>query len=241
MLKIAYCDDMKIDRDKVMRALSSIEEKWKEDFEIVPFSNGEKLCNDIAQNQYDVILLDILMDGIDGIETATRIRSMGKDNLIIFISSYDDRVKELFDFRTIAFIDKPLETEKLEKALRKAYNILEKDSETIFSYKKGRTLKYIPIKEIIYFESSRNEITVYTDSYKDTFYDTLSAIWLKLERVDQFIMPHRSYIFNLMYISLKSEDKLVVRKTNKTYNIGKSYKVNTQERYLKYIEKRCRE
>ena len=121
------------------------------------------------------------------------------------------------------------------------HNILKKDCETIFSYKKGRTLKYIPIKEILYFESSRNEVTVYTDSYEDTFYDTLSAIWLKLERMDQFIMPHRSYIFNLSYISLKSEDKLVIRNTNKTYNIGKKYKDNTQERYLKYIEKRCGE
>lgn len=64
------------------------------------------------------------MNGIDGIETAIRIRTMGEENIIIFISSYDERVKELFDFRTIAFIDKPLETFKLEEALSRAYKVL---------------------------------------------------------------------------------------------------------------------
>lgn len=177
------------------------------------------------------------MDGIDGIETATRIRSMGEENLIIFISNYDDRIKELFDFRTIAFIDKPLETEKLEEALQKAYNIIKKDIENIFSYKKGGTLKYIPLKDILYFESHRNQIIIHTNKYQDTFYDTLSAIWSKLQGMDQFIMPHRSFIFNLSCVTLKS-DKIVLRNTNKIYNIGEKYKADTEERYLKYIEKR---
>lgn len=50
MLRIAYCDDMKIDRDKIMSSLSHIEEKWNEEFEIIPFSSGEKLCDDLVQN-----------------------------------------------------------------------------------------------------------------------------------------------------------------------------------------------
>lgn len=120
MLKIAYCDDAEADRKRIMCSLSRIEEKWRESFKIVPFSGGEELCEDIAENHYDVILLDILMNGIDGIETANRICSMGVESLIIFISNYDDRIKELFSFRTIAFIDKPVEVDKLEEALQRA-------------------------------------------------------------------------------------------------------------------------
>lgn len=239
MLKIAYCDDMEIDRNKIMSSLSYIEEKWGEEFEISPFFSGESLCEDIAKNHYDIILLDILMNGINGIETATRIRSMGEDNLIIFISSYDDKIKELFDFRTIAFIDKPLETDKLEMALQKAYAIIKKDSDKYFAYSKNGTMQYVPIKDILYFESRRNEITVYTNKKHETFYDTLSAVWLKVQGFDQFIMPHRSFIFNLSCVALKA-DMIIVKSTNQTYNIGEKFKADTDERYLSYIEKRCR-
>lgn len=237
MLKIAYCDDIKTDREKIISSLSHIESKWNEEFEIESFSNGEDLCENLIENHYDIVLLDILMDGIDGIEVATRIRSLGEDVLIIFISSYDNRLKEMFDFRTIAFIDKPLETEKLEEALRKAYNIIKKDNTNIFCYKKGGSLQYVPLKEIIYLESRRNEIIIHTNKYKDSYYNTISTVWAQLSSTNQFVMPHRSFIFNLSYVTLKS-NKIVVRDTDEIYNIGERYKADTEERYLQYLEKR---
>ena len=239
MLKIAYCDDLERDRNNIMNILSYIEDKWKEKFEISSFNSGESLCENIVNKHYDIILLDILMDGIDGIETATRIQTMGKDHLIIFISSYDDRLKELFDFRTIAFIDKPIKTEELERALQKAYYIIKKSNDRLFAYNIKGTIQYIPIKDIVYFESHRNKVVICTHKNSITFYETLSTIWLKVQGTGQFIMPHKSFIFNLSYITLKS-DKVIIRNTNESYNIGKKYRADTEERYLKYIRKRCR-
>lgn len=239
MLKIAYCDDMKKDRESIMISLSQIEDKWGEEFELSSFSSGESLCDDITKNHYDIILLDILMNGIDGIETATRIRTMGKENLIIFISSYDERIKELFDFRTIAFIDKPLETSKLEKALSKAYSILKKDSETFFSYSSRGSSVHIPIKDIIYFESRRNEIIMYTTKGQEVFYNTLLSVWDSVKDLNQFIMPHRSFIFNLNHVSIKS-DKIIIRNTEATFNIGEKYREDTRNRHIYFLEKRWR-
>lgn len=239
MLKIAYCDDMKKDRESIMISLSQIEDKWGEEFELSSFSSGESLCDDITKNHYDIILLDILMNGIDGIETATRIRTMGEENLIIFISSYDERIKELFDFRTIAFIDKPLETSKLEKALSKAYSILKKDSETFFSYSSQGSSVHIPIKDIIYFESRRNEIIMYTTKGQEVFYNTLLSVWDSVKDLNQFIMPHRSFIFNLNHVSIKS-DKIIIRNTEATFNIGEKYREDTRNRHIYFLEKRWR-
>lgn len=239
MLKIAYCDDMKKDRESIMISLSQIEDKWGEEFELSSFSSGESLCDDITKNHYDIILLDILMNGIDGIETATRIRTMGEENLIIFISSYDERIKELFDFRTIAFIDKPLETSKLEKALSKAYSILKKDSETFFSYSSRGSSVHIPIKDIIYFESRRNEIIMYTTKGQEVFYNTLLSVWDSVKDLNQFIMPHRSFIFNLNHVSIKS-DKIIIRNTEATFNIGEKYREDTRNRHIYFLEKRWR-
>lgn len=239
MLKIAYCDDMEKDRDTIMYALTQIEEKWGAEFDLSSFSSGESLCEDISINHYDVILLDILMNGINGIETATRISAMGEATLIIFISSYDERVKELFDFRTIAFLDKPLEVSKLEKALLKAYSILKKDEENIFTFSSYGYIQHIPIKDIIYFESQRNEIVIYTVKKSEKFYSTLSAVWEKVRELNQFVMSQRSFIFNLNYISIKS-DKVIIKKTGETFNIGEKYREDTRNRHMGFIEKRWR-
>lgn len=237
MLKIAYCDDMEQDRNNIMHALTQIEELWKQEFNICSFSSGESLCKDMIKNHYDIVLLDILMDDMDGIETATRIRSLGEDSLIIFISSYDERIKELFDFRTIAFLDKPIEVDKLEKSLMKAYNIIKKDNEIFFSFTINGSRQYLSIKEIIYFESRRNEILIHTNKGIESFYDTLSSVWQQLQSTGQFIRPHRSFVFNLKYVTIKS-DKVIIRDTKEAFNIGAKYKEDTLERYFSYIEKR---
>lgn len=239
MLKIAYCDDMEQDRDCIMRALTKIEEKWGEEFGMTSFSSGESLCEATQKDHYDVILLDILMNGIDGIETATRIRAMGDENLIIFISSYDKRVKELFDFRTIAFLDKPIDILMLEKALSKAYSIIKRDNDKLFTYNSQGAIQHIPIKDIVYFESRRNEVTIHTTKGSESFYNTLTSIWNILQEFDQFIMPHRSFIFNLNYISIKS-DKVYIRKSGESFNVGSKYKDDTHNRYIAFLEKRCR-
>ncbi len=228
MLKVAYCDDMQSDRDNIIIALTQIEEIWKEKIDRHSFNSGEDLCESMIKNHYDVILLDILMDGIDGIETAMRIRRLGEESLIVFISSYDEKIKECFDYGTIAFLDKPVEVTKLEKALSKAYEIIKRDNEVFFTYTEKGTVQYVPMKDIIYFESKRNVIWIHTSKGEKKFYDTLATVWKKLELSPQFIMPHRSYIFNLKYVKIKSQ-KVIIKETNETFNIGTKFIESTQK------------
>lgn len=63
MLKIAYCDDEQKERDKLMQALSHIEEKWGENFVITSFNNGDSLLKTLDKHNFDVVFLDILLDG----------------------------------------------------------------------------------------------------------------------------------------------------------------------------------
>ncbi len=237
MLKVAYCDDMEQDRQAIMKALTQIEEKWKSEFEIYSFSSGEGLCESMKDIYYDIILLDIQMDGMDGIETAMRIRNLGEDTLIIFVSSYDDRVKELFSFRTIAFLDKPVNTDKLEIALLDSYNIIKKDCELFFSYTKDGTELYLPLKDVVYFEVEKNIIYIHTKKNKEYYYHTLLGVWQQIEHSGQFILSHKSYIFNLKHITIKS-DKVVIKETGESFNIGRKYKEDCQRRYVNYMEKR---
>lgn len=237
MLKVAYCDDFKQDRENIAIALTQIEEKWQEKIEADSFSNGEDLCKQLVRNHYHVILLDVRMDGMDGIETARRIRNQGDDSLIIFISNDDDRIRELFDYGTIAFLDKPIDIVALEKALHKSYDVLCKERERYFSYIEKGSVQYVPMKDILYFESKRNKIWIHTVKGEECFYDTLSSVWEKMALNPFFIMPHRSYIFNLKHVKIQSK-KVIVKESNEVFNIGKKYLDLTQKRYSNYIEMR---
>lgn len=237
MLKIAYCDDMEQDRNNILLALSQIEDKWQDEFEIAGFKSGEDLCSNLKENSYDIILLDIVMKGIDGIETAKIIKSMDTNSFVIFISSYDKRLKEMFGFKTLAFLDKPLEVSQLENALNEAYNIMKKDENNIFVYTKNKVQKYVYFNDIIYMESVNHRVEVLTKKEKIVINETLKNIWNTLKTNDNFIMPNRSYIINLRYSFMESSSTFNVTNCNLIVSVGRTMKEETKQRYLNFIRR----
>jgi len=236
-LRIAYCDDMEKDRIRIMTALSHIEEKWKEDFEIIPFSSGEQLCENLTSESYDIILLDIVMGGIDGIETARQIRSIGEESLIIFISSYDEKMRELFAVNTIAFLDKPLDVDKLEEALRKAYDLIRKNQEKVFTYIKNGKTSFVPISQIMYFNIQGHYITIHMKKEKIRYKSKISDVWNSVKGKKDFCMPSRSYIVNMTYMSL-TKLKVEINSDKVKIVISSTCKDDTIDRFMTFLKKR---
>lgn len=245
MYRIAICDDSEQDRDSVKQALTQIQIKWNIEFSTTYFSCGEDLCEDIKKNTYEIILLDIMMDGIDGIKTAKNIRSYGEDSKIIFISSCDDRIRELFDVNAVTFLDKPINKDDLEQYLDKCLNIIKNTkNDKVFSYSKNKSLMYVDIEDIVYFESDRNHITICTVKEKIQYVGQLKNVWDTVSIYDDFIKPNQSNIFNLKYVDVLSNkiqiksSKLSVSIDQIEINIGRVFKTDTLNRYMNYIEKR---
>lgn len=236
MLKIAICDDERLEREKIRSILAATEIQWNAEFCISQFSSGEKLLASLKEISYDVILLDIKMNGMDGVEVARRLKMLGTESLIIFISGYDAQLKELFGYRIIAFLDKPIEKETLEQPLREAQKII-KDREKLFSYKQNGEMKYVPSKDIMYFEVERNYINIYTKTERIRYKATLSEVWASIEKWEEFIKPNQSCICNLEHVSLKSNEVILLTK-DKKFSIGRNCKENTLTRYFDYIGRR---
>lgn len=235
MLRIAVCDDNDNDSEMIRSALISIQMHLNTDFLTKYFSSGEELCENIQTDSFDIILLDIIMDGLDGIQTAERIRSMGKHSLIVFISSYDEKWRQLFAYNTIAFLDKPIIVDELERVLKNGLNIIRKDKEKMFSYNKNGNVYYTPINEIVYFEAKINHIIIHTINSEIEYNELFKNVWESLIDNYNFIRPNRSNIFNLRYIILKS-NQVIINSSSETYNIGRKYKDDTYQRYYKYME-----
>ena len=237
MLKIAYCDDMEQDRDRVMWSLNRIEEQWNETFEIYSFNSGESLLETVAENIYDIILLDIMMDGIDGVKTAKSIRRIGINSKIIFVSSCDDRIRELFSVGTVAFLDKPLKTEELQATLKEAVGEIQKDRSKAYAYKNNKDLNYLQLDTIKFFESRGPKVHIETTSGEVSFYGALKDVLDGLGDNPDFIMPHRAYVVNFKYTDI-SKNELTIKGSDVKITIGRGKRGEILDKFMIYMQRK---
>lgn len=116
MLKIAICDDDKVFSSEVEDIIQTESANKGMRAEIEVFTDGRYLVESIQKGaRYNIIFLDIEMEHLDGLATARKIRMIDSTVLIIYISGYDDYLKELFEVEPFRFISKPLEKNKLIK------------------------------------------------------------------------------------------------------------------------------
>lgn len=153
MLKVAICDDENLIAHQIENNVYNTcsKEGIKVDTEV--YYNGNALEKAILTGQnFDLIYLDIQMENGDGITTAKNIRKMDENVLIIFISSYDRYLMELFQLDVFSFIKKPIDPDAFSKKLLEAnQKICSKTTFFVFKYK-NREYKVL-CKDILYFES----------------------------------------------------------------------------------------
>ena len=116
------------------------------------FNNPEKFIESLNTLDFNICILDIEMPQLNGLEVAKLI----KDKLIIFTTAYKDYALEAFDLNAIDYIQKPIQKERLEKAISKAFIILNNSPKKInyaqFNTDKGKAL--LLFDEITYITSS---------------------------------------------------------------------------------------
>lgn len=200
MLKIAIVDDENNICAFVEKSLLKLSKKYGISTDIDVLYSGEALIQLMEDSFYDVVFLDIKMEKLSGIDVSRQIRNtMGNEaTQIIYISGNTEYAIEVFDFDPFHFLPKPLDEEKIEKAFVKLIRKLNLKAEA-FTYKVGHDIFKVPIKDILYFESHKREVTIYYNKKTEKFYGTLENIYLQLSKFD-FLFIHKSYLINPIHI-----------------------------------------
>ena len=202
--KIAICDDNKIDRTY----LNNLVKIWLKDKEdtatISEFESGESFLFDYEDNDYDILLLDIEMAGIDGVEVAKKVREKNDLMQIIFITGYSDYIADGYDVAALNYLMKPIKEEKLFSVLGKAKEKLAKNERVITLEANGQYYR-IPLYKIRYVEVLANYLTIHANE-EVKIKMTLSNFEKMLD--ERFIRIGRSFIVNLTKISRVSKNEL---------------------------------
>ena len=208
---LSICDDEQqvcdILKDKVGTVLPGVA--------INVFRSGQDLLD--AEPFPDVLLLDIKMPGMDGMEVAQAMRDRGWNGILIFITGEEDRVFQSFDLRAFHFLVKPVSDEKLKQVLAAALE----ERKRVIAEHPGQTDKHITIqtgsthiridlRRLLYAEVFDRKTILHTVKENIEYYGQLSALE-RLVGMD-FCRVHRSYLVHMRYV--ERYDRTSVMMTN---------------------------
>ena len=124
-MNIAICDDVYQDKHCLFNSLSSFCATNYFDAAITEYDSGEALVETFAKGMFDIIFLDIYMNGLSGIDTAKKIRDIDKECLLVFVTSSNEHAVEGFAVNALHYLIKPISAEKLAEVFARCQKILD--------------------------------------------------------------------------------------------------------------------
>lgn len=230
MWSIAICDDNRRECYEldVLLDMYCTEREIASETEI--FFDGSQLYERLATGKrFDLVFLDIIMFGMDGIEVGDRIRRVLDDDKIqlIYMSCITGHADLLIPNRPIGFIGKPIKKDEVYKVMDDARREREKKG-AWFLYKKDRMIYQVSYGEILYFQSSGRKVEIHMISGVCEFYGKLSSL-VEEGLPKQFIQIHQSYIINRDYISCLGRERVYLKGHKGYFSISQPYRQSVAE------------
>lgn len=173
-------------------------------------ANGQQALDVAAETKPDVVLLDIRMPGLDGIEVARHLNSLENPPAVIFATAYDEYAIDAFEANAVGYVLKPVRRERLEKAMQQAARINNSlisdiaESSGLNSQRNhicARVLDQlilIELQNISRFNADQKYVRVFHDGGEHLIDESLKA--LETEFADQFVRIHRSALISIAHI-----------------------------------------
>lgn len=222
--KIAICDD---EQDQI-EYISSLVSAWGRQnscaCDINIFNSAEAFLFEYEDNKaYDILLLDVEMKSVTGIELAKRIRKDNNRSEIIFITSHFEFVGEGYEVDALHYLIKPIDENKLMQVLNKAADKLSVEPPFVVISCEGGTIKLYE-SNILYVESFLHYIVIHTKDKEYRIKESISAFEEKLS--DDFYRIHRSYVVSLKHITRISRTSVNIGNLELPLSRGKYDDVN---------------
>lgn len=197
-LKIAVCDDNQVDQDYIIDYLREYSAQTEIIVEIQSFLSAEQFLFQYAEEKdYQIIVLDIEMAKMNGVELAKKLREDNKDIQILFVTGFSDYVLDGYEVNALHYLMKPVSKEKLFHVMDKAVSNLKVEEKVFFVQENGEIQK-IFIKNILYVEVFSHVCMIHTT--EGTIETKMSIRDLEQKLSDNFFRVHRSYLVNLACI-----------------------------------------
>ncbi|MDD4493475.1 MAG: LytTR family DNA-binding domain-containing protein [Eubacteriales bacterium] len=200
LLKIAICDDDIHELSCISKLLNKYRDEKKESLKYGVFSNSIELLETIKGGMYDILLLDVIMPEINGIQAAYEIRSYDKDIKIIFLTSSPEFAVESYAVDATYYLLKPCTAEKLFPLLDKVVSDARRAEDSLHIKTAAGAMR-IQFSKLEFIEVISKKLFFHlTDSSVKEISGSLANYEGRLLCREEFVKVHRSYIVNMEWI-----------------------------------------
>ena len=195
--KVLIVDDEPLARQRLVRLLESID-----GYEVIGQAcDGASAIEQVDALKPDIALLDIRMQGVDGLDVAKAIDEKGLDTVVIFITAYDEYALDAFDAKAQGYLLKPVDSEKLEKVLQQAsrgisaYSVHQR---THLSASSCGNIELIPLSTVRLLQAEHKYVTVYHTGGESILDESLKS--LEDQFFSLFKRVHRNALVSVDHI-----------------------------------------
>lgn len=223
MIRIAICDDEE-------RAVALHEKIVKDSlqaqgigYEITAYTQSRNLLYDITDDNffYDLILLDIEMPGISGMEIPQQIKRFLSNVRIIFVTSHTEYAIDAFELSIFRYVPKNNLEVKLTAAVTDAAKLIELEAGQEYTIQTANRMEKIPYKDIFYIQRDGKNASIISSAGVSKVRKSLQQVFDELN-APEFIFIDRGYIVNIIQI-MKVSDSMALLKNGEQLPISRSH------------------
>ena len=232
-LHIAVCDDEALERQRIADLVNQIMPEEGLSCRVTSYESGADLLSAIQHGgRFQILLLDVMMEGLDGMALAAALREKGDHTAIIFISSNLEMALRGYEVEAARYLAKPVDRERLREALMFCYRTRLAQKEILLPTASGQS-RILP-SDLIYAETwERGVRLILKDGREETGLKISELAAMLPER--QFVFCHRTILVNLAFIQSIRYCELEL-KSGATLPISKYRQTEIRKQLMRYLE-----
>lgn len=231
-MNIAIIEDFKEDAEILYRYLSEYALEEKLQFKCTVFNNGNEFAQQFSARSYDLIFIDIYLNGTDGLEIAQAIRKKDEKCLIVFTTSSSAHAIKSYTVRAFDYLLKPIDPQRLKYTLDLCSKALF-DRSRYIEVKEGRIFTKIRLADIVYTDYYNHYIQIHTKDRMVKTYMPFADFSPMLLGYPSFINCYRNCIVNLDEVDYLSARDFIMKSGVKV-PISRSEKTRITQIYADY-------
>lgn len=233
-MKIAICDDVK----EFVDALCPLLEQWAErnsiNLTLYCFTNGDDLIAAHRNKCMDLIILDVIMPLLNGMDTARELRNENQTVPIIFLTSSREFAVDSYEVKAFHYLIKPVDELKLFRTLDDLLKTISLP-QSHFTAQTDRGFCKIVVDDVDYLEAQNKEVVVHLSDGRTI---VIRELFTKCEEIfsleNGFFRCHRSYIVNLNHIEQFTKSEITTG-MNLVIPISRNRYIAFKETYFNYM------
>lgn len=202
MIRIAFCDDDRSVLDEITVLLDQYRKRCDQEIEHTAFCSSLELLAEMEKGiRFDVLFLDVIMPGENGIDTAKEVRKYDSVVKIIFLTSSAEFAVESYMVGAYYYQIKPIREEDFFRLMDSVISACKKDHQCSLVLRCKNGLERIDLDRLEYCEVTGRTLSFHMDSGAVLeSAGSLNELWNQLAQYKKFLRPHRSFLVNMEYI-----------------------------------------